>query len=67
MPRSHADVQQPLELEPQAAGSMPAAPAPLAGGFSPAAVQALQRSAGNQERLEHYIRARNSGRTHHHH
>jgi hypothetical protein len=22
---------------------------------------------GNQERLEHYIRARNSGRTHHHH
>ena len=23
--------------------------------------------AGNQERLEKYIRARNSGRTHHHH
>jgi hypothetical protein len=48
MPRSHADVQQPLELEPQAAGHPTVAPAALGNGFSPAAVQALQRTAGNQ-------------------
>ena len=63
MPRSHADVQQPLELEEPGAAPAAVAPGPLAGGMSPAAVQALQRSAGNQAVQRMLVQGRTAGPT----
>src|SRR6186997_1338 len=63
MPRSHADVQQPLELEEPGAAPASVAPGPLMGGMSPAAVQALQRSAGNQAVQRMLVQGRTAGPT----